>query len=41
MKQDQNKTINQVIDLITKSNKRKFRKSDKINFAYEYCNLID
>ena len=41
MKQDQNKTINQVIDLITKSNKRKFRKSDKINFAYDYWNLTD
>ena len=41
MEQDIQETIQSIIELIKKSNKRKFRKDDKLNFAYAYWNLTD
>lgn len=41
MEQNMQESIQDIIKLIKTSNKRKFRKNDKLNFAYEYWNLTD
>ena len=41
MKQDTQKSIQNVCDLIKNSNTRKFKKDEKINFAYAYWNLTN
>ena len=41
MTENLQETVLKVIELIQKSNKHKFRKNEKINFAYKYWNLTD
>lgn len=41
MVEDSKETIQKVIELIQNSSKHKFRKNEKINFAYKYWNITD